>query len=83
MPKTNLCRSDEQQRLEQVKQNIRVAIVSQEEVRGISRRDTVLHSGMSPSNFYKAWKSPELFRVRDLHNIYEYLRVPEDNRQYV
>lgn len=83
MPKSNLCRSDDQQRLEQVKQNIRVAIVSQEERRGISRHDTVLHSGMSASNFYKAWKSPELFRVRDLHNIYEYLKVPEAERQFI
>ncbi len=83
MPKTNLCTSAGQQRLEQVKQNIRLAIISQEELRGVSRGDTVIHSGMSCGNFYKAWKQPELFRVRDLHNIYEFLKMPEEKRHYV
>ena len=63
--------------------DIKGIIAKAEARKNIPRSSTVEHSGMSSSNFYKAWHSPELFRIRDLYAIYEYLHVPEEERRYI
>lgn len=81
MPKCNL--SNRQSRYTKLSENIRVIIVTNEERRHVSRAQTIKASGMSQSAFYLAWKQPELFRVGNLHDVYEFLRVPEEERRYV
>ncbi len=80
MPKSILCTDS---KLDSIKSDIRVAITTAETRRNVSRAMTIKNSGMSASNFYKAWNDPELFRIRDLHSIYEYLKIPDQERRFV
>lgn len=80
MAKRNL--SDKQSRYAKICEDIRLNIVTNEERRHVSRAQTIKASGMSQSAFYLAWKNPELFRIGNLHDVYEFLRVPEEERRY-
>lgn len=71
------------EKLEALQDDIRAAIVTGEARSHIPRSKTVELSGMSVTAFYKAWKQPELFRVRQLYDIYQGLRIPEEARRYV
>lgn len=74
------CYKDE--RLEALKLDIKTAIVTGEIRSNIPRMRTIEISGMSQASFYAAFHDPSLFRVGQLHRIYEGLRVPEAERRY-
>jgi hypothetical protein len=83
MPKTNFIGNTKTDiELDQISQTIRVTIVKAETERNVSRAQTIRMSGMSPANFYKAWKDPTLFRIGQLIRIYEFLKVPEPERRF-
>lgn len=69
--------------LESLTTEIKAAIVMGETRNHVPRSKTVELSGMSVTAFYKCWKQPELFRVRQLYDIYQGLRIPEAERRYV
>ena len=78
MAKVKLCVD---QRLNALKAEINRVIAGNEAWQNIPRSETIKHSGMSPSAFYKAWNDPSLFRVGQLLRIYDFLRVPEAERR--
>lgn len=69
--------------LDALRNDIKTAIVTGEVRSGVPRSKTIEYSEMSQANFYKAWKRPELFRIGQLRNIYNGLRVPEEERRFV
>lgn len=79
MSKRNL---SDKSRYAELCESIRLNIVANEERRHVTRAQTIKASGMSQSAFYLAWKKPELFRVGNLYDVYEFLRVPEEERRY-
>ena len=82
MPKVSLGRDLSEKQIDKISRDIRIAIVTAEEIRRIGRAETIKHSGMSQANFYKAWNDPSLFRVGQLIRIYEFLNVPEPERRF-
>lgn len=82
MPKTTLGRDPVELQIDETGKQIRVAIVTAETMRSISRAETIRRSGMSQANFYKAWKDPSLFRIGQLIRIYDFLKVPEPERRF-
>lgn len=82
MPKVTIGIDRIEAQREKASQEIRLAIVTGETMRGCSRSETIRHSGMSQASFYKAWKDPSLFRIGQLIAIYEYLRIPETERRF-
>lgn len=84
MPKSNLIGKGRFEcQIDEIGQQIRVVIVTAETTRNISRAETIRRSGMSQTNFYKAWKDPALFRIGQLVQIYDFLKVPEPERRFV
>ncbi len=79
MAKTNLCKDAA---LDALRAEIRGQIAEHEAKYNKPRSETVKHSCMSPSSFYKCWADPGLFRVWQLVRIYNYLKVPEAERRY-
>ena len=69
-------------KLSSLKEEIRIAIITGEERQHVSRSDTIRASRMSQASFYNAFREPELFRVGQLHRVYEFLKVPEEVRRY-
>lgn len=82
MPKTQLGKDRIEMQIDETGKQIRVAIVTAETMRSISRAETIRRSGMSQANFYKAWKDPSLFRIGQLIRIYDFLKVPEPERRF-
>ena len=83
MPRSNLIGNSKYDiALDQIRQAIHVTIVKAETEHNISRAQTIEMSGMSSAGFYKAWRDPSLFRVGQLFRVYEFLRVPEEERRY-
>ena len=82
MPKTTLGKDRIELQIDETGKQIRVAIVTAETMRSISRAETIKQSGMSQANFYKAWKDPSLFRIGQLIRIYDFLKVPELERRF-
>ena len=64
-------------------QEISITILSAEIRNHIPRTETIKASGLSKSGFYDALKHPEKFRIGCLYDIYDYLRVPEEERRFV
>ena len=83
MPKANLYSDPIEDKINQIRNQIRPLIAAAEAQRHIPRAETIRHSGMSPANFYKAWRDPALFRVGQLIRIYDFLKVPEAERWFV
>ncbi len=71
------------EKLESLTTEIKSAIAMYETRNHVQRSETIKLSGMSSTAFYKAWNNPELFRIRQLYDIYEGLRVPAEARRYV
>jgi len=71
-----------QSEIDKTAAEIRLAIVTAEERKRISRAQTIKHSGMSNGSFYNAWSRPELFRVGQLIKIYDFLKVPQEERRF-
>lgn len=69
-------------RIDEISIQIKLAIVKAETGRDIPRAETIKHSTMSPANFYKAWRDPSLFRIGQLVSIYDYLKVPDEERRF-
>ena len=83
MPKTNLIGKDRiGTQLDKISKQIRIAIISGEELQNKARSETIQHSGMSPASFYTAWKNPSLFRVGQLVRIYDFLKIPDEERRF-
>ena len=82
MTKTQLGKDRIEMQIDETGKQIRVAIVTAETMRSISRAETIRRSGMSQANFYKAWKDPSLFRIGQLIRIYDFLKVPEPERRF-
>lgn len=70
-------------KLEKISTDIKITIQAAEIRNHVQRSETIKLSGMSSTAFYKAWNNPELFRIRQLYDIYEGLRVPAEARRYV
>ena len=70
------------EKLEALKMDINIIIKTFEIKYNIPRLKTIELSGMSQANFYKAMHDPALFRIGQLHRIYEGLHVPEEERRY-
>ena len=50
--------------------------------RHVSRLQTIQSSEMSQGAFYKCWKDPSLFRAGQLIKIFDFLRIPENERRF-
>lgn len=82
MPRSNLLKGHIDMLIERTGTQIRVTIVTAEALRNVPRSETIRHSGMSQASFYKAWKDPSLFRVGQLVSIYDFLKIPEEERRF-
>ena len=82
MPKITIGKDRIDEQIDATSKQIRVAIVTAETMRNVSRAETIKRSGMSSANFYKAWKDPSLFRIGQLIRIYDFLKVPEPERRF-
>ena len=81
MPKVTIGKDWIDTQIDEIGKQIRITIVSGEEARDRSRSETIKHSGMSPASFYTAWKDPSLFRVGQLIRIYDFLKIPDEERR--
>ncbi len=63
-------------------QEIPITIVTYELRNYIPRSETIKASGLSKSAFYDALKHPEKWRLGTLYDVYERLRVPQEERRY-
>lgn len=77
MPRSNFVRQSDLKADE-----FRAGIVYAETMQKVPRSETIRHSGMSQGNFYKCWKDPALFRVGQLMQIYDFLKIPQSERRF-
>ena len=63
-------------------QEISITIVSTELRNHIPRSETIKASGLSKSTFYDCLKHPEKWRLGALYDVYQRLRVPQEERRY-
>ena len=81
MPKVTLGKDRIDTQIDEISKQIRIAIVSGEESQDRARAETIEHSGMSPASFYTAWRDPSLFRIGQLIRIYDFLKIPDEERR--
>ena len=64
--------------LQEVSNTIKVSEIKN----NIPRSATIEASGLSKSAFYDCLKHPEKWRLGTLYDVYQRLRVPEEERRY-
>lgn len=72
------CDDGKEKSLQEVSNIIKVSEIKN----NIPRSATIEASGLSKSAFYDCLKHPEKWRLGTLYDVYQRLRVPEEERRY-